>query len=136
MKKFIIQYYILYFQHGTVNNVEKRKVWFHSAEIATFLYFVTVHIPSIRPLQQTTSSRIVVSQLAQLCAYVRMFVLLYFLLPKLPLHGTKISRISITFLDAPILYTLGLITLLDPYLFKSCGYGSLTNLNTKQPPMF
>jgi len=30
----------------------------------------------------------------------------------------------------------GLIALLDPYLFKSCGYGPLTNLNTKQPPMF
>jgi len=26
--------------------------------------------------------------------------------------------------------------ILDPYLFKSCGYGPLTNLNTKQPPMF
>jgi len=25
---------------------------------------------------------------------------------------------------------------LDPYLSKSCGYGPLTNLNTKQPPMF
>jgi len=30
----------------------------------------------------------------------------------------------------------GLIALLDPYLSKSCGYGPLTNLNTKQPPMF
>jgi len=34
------------------------------------------------------------------------------------------------------LYYLGLIALLDPYLFKSCGYEPLTNLNTKQPPMF
>ena len=35
-----------------------------------------------------------------------------------------------------IKYHIGLITLLDPYLSKSCGYGPLTNLNTKQPPMF
>jgi len=27
----------------------------------------------------------------------------------------------------------GLIALLDLYLFKSCGYGPLTNLNTKHP---
>jgi len=33
-------------------------------------------------------------------------------------------------------FFLGLIALLDPYLFKSCGYGPLTNLNTKHPPMF
>jgi len=31
---------------------------------------------------------------------------------------------------------LGLIALLDPYLSKSCGYGPLTNLNTKQTLMF
>jgi len=35
-----------------------------------------------------------------------------------------------------MVFFLGLIALLDPYLFKSCGYGPLTNLNTKQPPMF
>jgi len=34
------------------------------------------------------------------------------------------------------LFFIGLIALLDPYLSKSCGYGPLTNLNTKQPPMF
>ena len=33
-------------------------------------------------------------------------------------------------------YFKGLIALLDPYLSKSCGYGPLINLNTKQPPMF
>jgi len=33
-------------------------------------------------------------------------------------------------------YFKGLIALLDSYLFKSCGYGSLTNLNTKQTLMF
>jgi len=33
-------------------------------------------------------------------------------------------------------FELGLIALLDPYLSKSCGYRPLTNLNTKQPPMF
>jgi len=31
---------------------------------------------------------------------------------------------------------IDLIALLDLYLYKSCGYGPLTNLNTKQPPMF
>ena len=30
----------------------------------------------------------------------------------------------------------GLIALLDSYLFKSCGYRPLTNLNTKQTLMF
>jgi len=33
-------------------------------------------------------------------------------------------------------YFKGLIALLDPYFFKSYGYGPLTNLNTKQSPMF
>jgi len=33
-------------------------------------------------------------------------------------------------------FILGLIAFLDSYLFKSCGYEPLTNLNTKQPPMF
>jgi len=35
-----------------------------------------------------------------------------------------------------VVFILGLIALLDPYLFKSCGYGPLTNLNTKQTLMF
>ena len=33
-------------------------------------------------------------------------------------------------------FKFGLIAFLDPYLSKSCGYGPLTNLNTKQPSMF
>jgi len=33
-------------------------------------------------------------------------------------------------------YLVDLIALLDPYLSKSCGYGPLTNLNTKQTLMF
>jgi len=38
--------------------------------------------------------------------------------------------------EKPWRFNLGLIALLDLYLSKSCGYGPLTNLNTKQPPMF
>jgi len=39
-------------------------------------------------------------------------------------------------LDINIQLNIGLIALLDPNLFKSCGYGPLTNLNTKQTLMF